>query len=135
MEINRIENDEKLKEKVNHFEKNIENLTISYQTLGAKYAKSKSDLKSLDTKSKNKSQKISQLQRNISSLTQSNNELKKRLEEYEEEGYQEEGYQEEEKKITSNELRITHSKIKKRIKGGGGKKIVDPRVMSVLNIR
>lgn len=110
------ENDEKLKNKVNNLERNLEQLTVSYQLLGNKYISLKNELKIRDTKLKNKSERIKQLEKYIKKQTEDCNELKMRLEEAS-------------KEKPNDTSRVFHSRIKKNIKGGGG----NARVMSILN--
>ena len=117
----RFDNDEKLKIKVNNLERNLEQLTVSYQTLGDKYLALKKDGKQRDSSLKTKSERVKQLEKLLKKQNDDCNELRLRLEEIER-GRNDAGI--------NNQTQMFHSRIKKKIKGGGG----NARVMSILGM-
>ena len=117
----RFDNDEKLKIKVNNLERNLEQLTVSYQTLGDKYLALKKDGKQRESSLKSKSERVKQLEKLLKKQNDDCNELRLRLEEIER-GRNDAGI--------NNQTQMFHSRIKKKIKGGGG----NARVMSILGM-
>ncbi|OMJ65627.1 hypothetical protein SteCoe_37881 [Stentor coeruleus] len=121
LEKNRAENDQKLKDKVNNLEKNLEQLTVSYQVLGTKYQNSKSEIKIREGKILQCRDKINKMEKIMRKQAEEINELKAKLEQLEavKTG-----------KTGEPTGRAGHAKIKKGIKGGGG----NSRVRCILNM-
>ena len=117
----RFDNDEKLKNKVNSLEKNLEALTLSYQTLGNKYLTLKKDHKQREASLKNRNDKIKHLEKHLKKLNDDYNEVRLRMEEIE---------KEKNAPVGTNQGSTYHSRIKKKIKGGGG----NARVLSILGL-
>ena len=113
----KAENDQTLKDKVNNLERNLENLTISYQTLVNKHLNLKNELKQRYLKSKELYEENKKLKINLKKLAHEINDLKNNLN------------QKNDSLISNYENpQRTHAKIKKNIKGGGG----NLRVFSIL---
>jgi kinesin family member 5 len=116
------ESDEKLKDKVNNLEKNLEQLTISYQILSTKYANLKNDVKAQESRIRNKNEKLKKYEIHIKKINDEKKELKVQIDQIRDTQSSEH----------TNDTSIRpHAKILKKIKGGGA----NARVMGLLNMK